>query len=196
MLGKAGAVLIHDMLPFFSSGTAASPVWLGKWSSPLQSPIQQPITHPHMEQPKSNQLKKMALFSDLSCTFPCTWCLLGSVALLTPWSLTSTSRDCLTWLCTRECREKHPALGPAACSQRPSLGLLPHGPPLLVTRAAQLNVHPYCGDVLYPSTSFWVCGSSASPSFLRTALQMGGTAWAVKEVGSVLMLSFPFSPTA
>lgn len=66
VLGKAGAVLIHDMLPFFSS----SPVWLGKWSSPLQSPIQQPITHPHMEQPKSNQLKKMTLFSDLSCTFP------------------------------------------------------------------------------------------------------------------------------
>lgn len=44
LLGKAGAMLIRDMLPFFSSGMATSLVWLGKWSSPPQSLIQQPIT--------------------------------------------------------------------------------------------------------------------------------------------------------
>lgn len=104
-------------------------------------------------------------------SLPCTWCLLGSGALLTPWSLTSASRDCLT--CTKECREKHPALGPAACSQKQSLGLLPRGPPLLMTRAAHLNVHHYCGHVLHPCLILGLCLTCFH--FLQTALQVEGT---------------------
>lgn len=83
VLGKAGAVLTHDVLPFFSSGTAAPPVWLGKWASPPQSLIQQPITHLHMKHLKSNQLQKCPCFQTHPArSLPCTWCLLGSGAAL------------------------------------------------------------------------------------------------------------------
>lgn len=154
VLGKAGAVLIHDAFLLLWHNCSTCVAW--------QVVLSSSVCHSHYPSPRgASQIQpaqKNGPISDPSCTFPALDLVSPGVrglsVLLIPWSLASTSRDCLTCLCTRECREEHPPLGPAACSERQSLALLPHDPPLLMTSAAYLNVHHDCGHVLHSFTSF------------------------------------------
>lgn len=142
----------------------APPVWLGKWSSLPQPLIQELIAHLHMEHPKSNQLKNMALFPDPSCTFSALYLVSAGVRGFAHSLVTHKCQQGLPDLLMPQGMQREASYtGTAAWSQRQSLGLLPCGP-LLQISAAHLDVHHCCCHVLHPSASFWVCGSPASTS--------------------------------
>lgn len=144
------------MLPCFSSGMASPPMWLGKWSSPPQSLIQQLIAHLHMEHPKSNQLKKMALFPDHSCTFPALYLVSPGVRGFARSLVTHKCQQGLPDLLMPQRMWREASSTRASCLlSKQSLGLLLHGPPLV------MGCSPECSSLL------WSC---ASPICLITGL--------------------------